>query len=103
MEAALGGGHGALDESEQAVVAPTIQIFGLQGAGFEFAEAAHAPEVLGEFIDQDLFDGVGGLMLVTQGGAKVIELRWIFVRENQTLRIEAVLEGILRGTGFPDR
>jgi hypothetical protein len=83
VETALGGGHRAIDESQQSVLHPTVEVFGCPGAGFEFAEAAQAPEVLRKFIDQDVFGGVGGLMLVTQGGAKVIELRWIFTLNDQ--------------------
>ncbi len=30
---------------------------GLPDAGFHFAKAAESPEVLGEVVDQDLFDG----------------------------------------------
>ncbi len=102
VEAAFGGGHGALDESQQAVVAPVVQIFGLKGAGFEFAEAAHAPEVLSELVDQDFFGGVGGLVLVAKGGAEVIELGGIFVRQDELLGVETVLEGVLRGTQLSD-
>ncbi len=63
--------HRAIDESQHSVFHPVVEVFGCPGAGFQFAEAAHAPEMLGEFIDQDLFGGIGGLVLVSQGGAKV--------------------------------
>ncbi len=102
MEPALGGGHRALDESQQAVVAPGVQIFGFPGASFEFAEAAHAPEVLGELVDQDFFDGVSGLVLVAESGAEMIELGGVFAGQDELLGVEAVLEGVLRRTAFSD-
>ncbi len=92
VEAAFGGNHRALHECQHSVFDPAVEVFRCPGAGFEFTEAAHAPEVLGEFIDQDFFRDVAGLMLVTQGGANVIELHWIFVLDDQVLRMEAVLE-----------
>ena len=57
---------------------------------------------MGEFIDQDFFNGSGGLMLVTQGGAKVIEFGRIFVGEDELFGVETVLERVLRGTQFSD-
>ena len=102
MKSPFGGGHGALDESEEAVIAPRVEILGLQGSGFEFAEAAHAPEVLGELVDQNFFDGVGGLMLIAESGAEMIELGGIFAGQDELLRVEAVLERVLRRTQLSD-
>ncbi len=45
---------------------------------FHFAEAADAPEALGELIDQDLFGGIGGLVFAAETGAKLVELGRVF-------------------------
>jgi hypothetical protein len=43
VEGALGRGHIALNENQQTRFEPTIEILGLQPAGFEVAHAAQAP------------------------------------------------------------
>ena len=68
-------------------------------------EAADTPEVLGELIDQNLFDRGCRLMLAAERSAQVIELSGIFAGKNELLRIGTVLEGVLRrpqfaGSGF---
>ncbi len=72
----------------------------MKGAGFEFAKAAHAPEVLGQFIDEDFFSGVGGLVFVAKSSAEVIELGGILIREDELFGIEAVAEGVLGRADF---
>ena len=97
---AFGGGHGALDEGKEAARERVVEVLRGPGAGFEFAEAADAPEILGELIDQDLFGSVGRVVLAAERGAQVIKLGGIFAGKNELLRIEAVLEGILGGAQF---
>ncbi|MBV8811347.1 MAG: hypothetical protein JO033_21975 [Acidobacteriaceae bacterium] len=80
MKAALGGGHGALNESEEA------HCFGIgERAGFEMARAAQTPELLGELVDQDGFSFIGGLMFSAEIGAKGVELGGIFTGKNKLL------------------
>ena len=81
MKAALGRGHGALDKREQ--VEPVLKVFLRHGVRFIATHAAETPEVLGEFVDQNFFGGVGGLVLGAQVGFEGIEVGWVFGRQHQ--------------------
>lgn len=74
---------------------PTVKIFGLQAASLEFAHAAEAPEVLGDFVDQDFFGLVGGPVFGAEGGAKFVQFGRIFAGQDEFLGIEPVLEGVV--------
>lgn len=100
VEASFGRGRRAGDESEQTVGDPGIEIFRLEGAGFRFAKAAHAPEVLGQFIDEDLFGGAGGLVFTAKSRAEVVELGRILIREDELFGVQAVTEGVLGRADF---
>ncbi len=99
VEAALGGIGSALDQGHEAVIDPLADVGGSPGDGFEVAEAAHAPEALGEFVDQDFLGGVGGLVFRTKSSAERIEFGGIFAWGDEVFRIETVFEGVLRGAG----
>lgn len=103
VKTAFSRSHGALDESHEAGIDPIAEIARFPGARFEFAETAQTPEVLSEFVDQDFFGGVGGLVLVAKGSAEMIELGGIFAGYNELLRVQAVPEGVLRGAQFSFR
>lgn len=92
-EAAFGGGDIAGEQLEYA--GGEQGAFGLPGAGFQFAEAAHAPEVLGKFVDEDFFGGVDGLMLAAERGAEAIKFGSALFGEDELFGVEAVLEGVL--------
>ena len=96
MEAALGGGHRTSNESHHAVIDGSTQECRAPGVSFQLTEAAHPPEALGKFIDQDLFGGISGLMLAAEAGAELIKFGRVFARQDQLLRVEAVSPWSLR-------
>ena len=100
MEGAFGRGHVALNENQQTRFEPAIEILGLQSGSLEVAHAAQAPEMLGEFVDQDVLGSVGGLMLGAQAGAEFLELGGIFVGKHKIFGIEAVLKRVLARASF---
>lgn len=100
MEAALGGGHYASDLGEEAGRVPFGELFRPKRFGFQAAHTADAPEMLGEFVDQDGFGVVDGLVFGDEAGFEAVEFGRIFAGHNKVLRVEAVLERVLGGSGL---
>ena len=99
-ETAFSGSDGAGDERKQAGFDAVVDSVGRPGECLHCAEAAKTPEVLGEFVDEDFFGGVGRLVLAAERCAEFIELGGIFTGLDDLLRVEAMLEGVLRGVRF---
>jgi hypothetical protein len=59
-----------------------------------------APEIFGQLVDENVFGGVGGLMLGAERGAELVELGGIFAREYEGLGIETMLKGVAAGTSL---
>jgi hypothetical protein len=89
-----------LDKGEELVVEGVGEILGLPKSGFERAEAAQTPEVLSEFINQDFFGGIGGLVLSAKFGAQFIEFNGALVGQHEGFGIDTVLKGVLRAALF---
>ncbi len=61
---------------------------------FERAGAAETPEVLGEFIDQDVFGGVDGPMFDAEAAAEFVKFGLVLAGHDQVFGVKAVFEGV---------
>ncbi len=95
VKSSFGARGGAYGERDQTLVAGANEVFGVPKDRFHGAETTQTPEVLREFIDENLFGGVGGLVLGAELGSELIEFGSGFIRENERFGIEAVLERVL--------
>ena len=98
VEAAFGGGHGALNNRQDGEAG--FEVVGRHGAGFELAHAAQTPVVFGQFVYQNVFGGGGGLVFAAEVRAEGVEFGGIFAGQDELLGVETVLEGVLAGGGF---
>jgi len=89
---------------EVAVV--VVDIFGvvdqaqLEEAGFHGADAGEAPGGHDDLVDQEGFQGAGGLKLFLEGGLELVELLAVLDGNDGALGGEAVLGGVAAGGGL---
>ncbi len=74
---------------------------GIEALLLQRKSALGEPEVLGHFLDEQEFVGVGGLMLSMERGEEAVEIFLPFPSENSEGASEAVAEIVLRRGGFP--
>jgi len=68
--------------------------------GFDAPQAAQAPLVMDEGIDEEPLDGVGRAVLLVVLGGKLGEIAGGFVEHDLMRRVDAVLEGVELGCGL---
>lgn len=84
VETTFGCGHGALnDRQDGETFLNVVERTGSHGAGFELAHAAETPVVFGQFVDQDVFGGGGGLVFAAEVGAEGIEFGGVFAGQKR--------------------
>ena len=70
---------------------------------FDVAGLLQPPVVEADFVDEGLFDVVGGLEVAAVAFAHVVVLGPFFGREAEGARAEIVFAGVLAGDGFAGR
>jgi len=99
VETAFGGGHHALNEIEMR----DQDFAGIEQPRFVGTGAAQAPELLGQFVDQDSFGFINRLMLGAEVGFELVERGGFFGADHQLFGIETVFEGVATGPRFAFR
>jgi len=69
--------------------------------GFDATEAAEAPLVGNERVNEEALAGVGGVMVLVVFGGELGEIFGFFVEHDLGGGEDAVLQGVVAGCGFP--
>jgi hypothetical protein len=69
-------------------------------SGFGDLAALGAPQAGDDLVAEALFDGVGGLQVVEEGGAEGVEFRGVLGGDEEVTAGQAVPEGIAAGAAF---
>ena len=97
VEGSVVGGGIAVAEFEAVVV--ELRAF-FEDVVFAVADAAETPVVFAHFVEQDALGCGGRVVFAEEGVEEELVVGWIFVREEEDARAEAVASGILGGSGF---
>jgi len=69
--------------------------------GFQTPDAANIPGRVDELAEEVLLEGASGLEVVLEGGLEELEFLALVGADDQVPGVQAMLEGVLGGAGFP--